>query len=96
MNAEMSSLEGKAISRLTYAVVFLILATITVVEVLLSSGLGIPQDVRNVLFGLFSLSKAGLVAAFYMHLKTDSRLYLYVFLIPVLLLMVFAYVAVRS
>jgi caa(3)-type oxidase subunit IV len=96
MNANISSAEGRSISRLTYAVVFLILAVITVVEVMLSSGLGISQDLRNVLFALFSLSKAALVAAFYMHLKTDSRIYLYVFLVPVLLLIVFAYVAVRS
>ncbi len=96
MKANISSAEGRPISRLTYAVVFLILAVITVVEVLLSTGLGVPQDLRNGLFALFSISKAALVAGFYMHLKTDSRIYMYILLIPVVLLIVFAYVAVRS
>lgn len=77
--------------------VFIILAVITVVEVLLASpAMGLAKDLRNTIFILLSLSKAALVAAFYMHLRSDSRLYLYIFLIPVALLIVFAYVMALS
>jgi caa(3)-type oxidase subunit IV len=77
--------------------VFVVLAVITAVEVLLASpSMGISGSLRSGVFLLLSIGKAALVAAFYMHLRSDSRLYLYIFLIPVVLLIVFAYVMALS
>ena len=42
------------------------------------------------------LIKAAFVAAFYMHLRYDTRLYTFIFLVPVILLSVFAFLAVIS
>jgi caa(3)-type oxidase subunit IV len=74
----------------TYAMVFLVLALITAVEVALAQ-LPVVRSVRNAVFLALSLGKAGLVAGFYMHLRTDSRVYTYIFLSPAVLLLVFAY-----
>ncbi|MGH2605772.1 MAG: cytochrome C oxidase subunit IV family protein [Anaerolineales bacterium] len=71
-----------------YGLVFLILLLATGFELLLAS-MGVPRGLRNSAFLVLSLAKAGLVAAFFMHLKRDSRIYTYVFLVPVALLVVF-------
>ncbi len=71
-----------------YGWIYLILVLATGFELLLAS-MGVPRGVRNSAFLVLSLSKAGLVAAFYMHLKRDSRYYTYIFLVPVALLVVF-------
>jgi hypothetical protein len=42
------------------------------------------------LFLALSLAKAALVAAFYMHLRRDNRVYTIIFLLPVLLFVTFA------
>lgn len=80
------------VSRLTYFYVFLALAVITAVEIGLA-GAGLARGLLNTLFMLLSLLKAGLVAAFYMHLKQDSRSYTYIFVLPAILLAVFAILA---
>lgn len=75
----------------TYAVIFLALALITLVELLLSSSqVNLARSLLNTVFILFSLGKAALVAAFYMHLRSDNRLYMAIFLVPVALLLAFA------
>jgi caa(3)-type oxidase subunit IV len=75
----------------TYVIVFVVLALITAIELLLSSpGVSLGRSLLNVLFVLLSLGKAALVAAFYMHLRSDNRLYSYIFGLPVILLLVFA------
>jgi caa(3)-type oxidase subunit IV len=74
---------------LSYAAVFLVLAVITGIE-LGVKGLGLPRAATNVLFLLLSLGKASLVAAFYMHLRRDNRIYTAVFVLPVILFVVFA------
>ncbi|HET7009250.1 MAG TPA: cytochrome C oxidase subunit IV family protein [Anaerolineales bacterium] len=74
---------------ISYALVFLVLAIITAVE-LGVKGLGLPRAATNVLFLLLSLGKATMVAAFYMHLRRDSRMYTAIFLLPVILFVVFA------
>lgn len=71
-----------------YGFVFLILLLATGFELLLNS-MGVPRGLGNSAFLVLSLAKAGLVAAFFMHLKRDSRFYTYVFLVPVALLVVF-------
>ncbi|NIS82068.1 MAG: hypothetical protein GTO14_18095 [Anaerolineales bacterium] len=82
-------------TRLVYGAVFLVLAVITVVEVWLSSsGVGLSRQVLTPIFFVFSLGKAGLVAAFYMHLRSDARFYTFIFLLPVILLLLFAYLMI--
>lgn len=74
-----------------YVLVFFALALITLIELLLSSmSLNLTRSLLNTLFVVFSLGKAVLVAAFYMHLRSDNRFYTYIFIIPVALLLVFA------
>lgn len=84
--------ERHATSRSTYAIVFGALVTITAAEVGLTF-LGIPRRLTTGLFLVMSLAKASLVAGFYMHLRNDAPLYSYVFVIPVILLAVFAVMA---
>ncbi len=83
------------VSRLTYFYVFLALAVITAVEIGLA-GVGLTRGLLNTLFMLLSLLKAGLVAAFYMHLRQDARSYTYIFGLPAILLAVFAVLATLS
>ena len=75
--------------RSTYALVFGVLVLLTAAEVGLTF-LGMPRRLVTGLFLVMSLAKASLVAAFYMHLRDDSRLFSYIFIIPVILLAVFA------
>ena len=77
----------------SYAGVFLILVLLTVVEVVIAGGLLAPPLLSIVLLGI-SVSKAALVAGFYMHLRGESSLYTAIFVLPVLLLMVFAILSV--
>jgi caa(3)-type oxidase subunit IV len=78
----------------TYAIVFIVLAVITILEILLSRpGVGVTRQVLTPTFLLFSLGKAGLVAGFFMHLRSDTRFYTYVFLFPAALLLIFALLA---
>lgn len=76
----------------TYTIVFVVLAVLTAVEVALSApSLGLDLGgMTTAVFLLLSAAKASLVAAFFMHLKGDSRLYLFVFIAPVVLLLAFA------
>jgi caa(3)-type oxidase subunit IV len=78
--------------RLGYGAVFVILAVITAVEVGLGS-LGVAPSIRTALFLSMSLAKAAFIAAYFMHLRSDSRLYSYILLAPVLLLVVFVLLA---
>ena len=88
--------EEKTISHVrTYFFVFLILAAITAFEIYLNS-LVIVQEIQNGMFLALSLAKAGLVAAFFMHLRTDSKIFTYIFLLPALLFIMFAYVTIAS
>lgn len=84
-------------SFIQYGGVFLILATLTAVEVWLSGpAIELATSLLTPTFLIFSLTKAGLVAAFFMHLRTDNRFYTYIFLSPVLLLWIFAIMAIIS
>ena len=71
-----------------YGRVFLLLVLATGAElVLASSSLG--RGIRTPIFLLFTIFKAGLVAAFFMHLRRDSKYYSYVILFPATLLLFF-------
>lgn len=70
-----------------YLAVFIALAVITAIITgveFLSHSLAIPREVLNSFFVLMAVTKAALVAMFYMHLKQDSRLYTVLFGTPVL------------
>jgi caa(3)-type oxidase subunit IV len=70
----------------TYLVVFLGLALVTAIELALVS-IGLARDIRVPILILLSLCKASLVAGFFMHLRTDSRAYLVIFITPVFLIL---------
>jgi caa(3)-type oxidase subunit IV len=72
-----------------YGIIFLGLIVLTAIELGVSV-LKIAAPLSTAVYVLLSGLKAGLVAAFYMHLRDDSRLYTAVFVLPVLLLLVFA------
>lgn len=65
--------------RPNYLLIFVALAALTLAEVGVTF-LPIPQV--PILLGL-AAAKIVLVAMFYMHLKTDSRWYTYMFLVPI-------------
>ena len=71
-----------------YGRVLLVLVLATAAELLLASS-SLGAGVRTSIFLLFTLLKAGLVAAFFMHLRRDSKYYSYVILFPAVTLLVF-------
>lgn len=73
-----------------YVSVFFVLALMTAAELALTTYIfPVPQNLLTPILLLGSLIKASLVAAFYMHLKYDTKFYTYIFTVPVLLLIVF-------
>ncbi len=66
-----------------YTVVFGFLAVATVIEVIIG-GLPLGFVLIPLLLGIATV-KAGLVVAYYMHLRVDSRLFLYILIIPLVL-----------
>jgi cytochrome c oxidase subunit IV len=85
-------MERRGARGLGYGGVFLLLALVTALEVWLGS-VGVVRAVRTVLFLALSLFKASMVAAYYMHLRSDSRLYAYILITPAALLLVFSLIA---
>src|SRR3990172_525112 len=70
----------------TYLLVFLGLAVITGVEIGLAT-VGLSRSLRVPIFIVLSLVKASLVAAFYMHLRSDARFFTAIFITPVVLIL---------
>ena len=69
----------------TYNLIFGVLAVLTMIEVAFAAFEGVPEGIRiGVLLGLAFL-KAGLVVAYYMHLKYDPPIFTWVFVVPVLM-----------
>ncbi|HRF96584.1 MAG TPA: cytochrome C oxidase subunit IV family protein [Aggregatilineales bacterium] len=66
-----------------YTTVFVILAVLTVTEVLLAEA--IEGDIKIPLLLGIAVAKGALVVMFYMHLKTDSRAFALAFLVPLIL-----------
>ena len=80
-----------------YAAVFIALGVITAAEIFLSlPSTNVSRQILTPIFILLSLGKATLVAAFYMHLRDDSRFYTIIFILPALLLLIFAVLATVS
>ena len=63
-----------------YTVIFVVLAVLTLAEVAL--GTTLEGAFIVLLLASIALAKATLVVAYYMHLKTDDRIFRYVLLIP--------------
>jgi cytochrome c oxidase subunit 4 len=76
-------------SRPRYGIIFLGLVVLTLIELGVSV-LRVPSPLSTGLYLGTSALKAGLVAAYFMHLREDARLYTTIFVLPVLLLLVFA------
>jgi caa(3)-type oxidase subunit IV len=86
---DVSSQSGRHTTRRsTYALVFLALVFLTAIEVGLTF-VGLPRQTLTGVFLALSLGKASLVASFYMHLRSDSPIYTYIFALPAALLAVF-------
>lgn len=67
-----------------------ITAIITVIEMMSQSGMiNLPRASLVTIYLIFSVTKAVLVAMYYMHLKQDSFLYTVLFGVPVLFAIVF-------
>ena len=65
-----------------YLLVFLALAILTLVEL---ATFYLPPNLRPVALLTLSFIKALLVVLYFMHLKTDSRWFAFIFLVPFLL-----------
>lgn len=74
-------------------VVFAVLAILTVIEVAISF---IPGWVKNPLLLAISLSKAILVALYYMHLRYDKPIYTIIFIAPALFGLLLAVILIGS
>ena len=72
-----------------YAVIFLGLVLLTAFELAISALHLVPMA-STPLYLLSSGLKVALVAAYFMHLREDPRLYTLIFVLPGLLLLVFA------
>ncbi len=86
MLSNSTTLYGYTIPLPIYTVVYVTLATLTILEVIIAS---LPRGFLGtaILIG-FSGVKAALVVAFYMHLREDSRLFVLVLVPPMVLVLV--------
>ena len=66
-----------------YTAVFVVLAVLTITEVILSEI--IPGDAKIPFLVAIASAKATLVVMYYMHLRTDSKVYTVVLAVPVVL-----------
>lgn len=77
---DVTVIAGRTIPYPLYTVVFGALAIVTLIEVAISQ---VPHGwLSTIILLSLSLTKAGLVIWFYMHLRSDSRVYLVVLLLP--------------
>ncbi len=76
-----------------YGLIFVALVALTAIEVAAAS-LAIAPALLGAFLLSLALAKAALVAAYFMHLQMDNRLYTAVFVLPVLLLTVFALLSI--
>ena len=74
-------------------VVFAVLAILTLIEVAISF---IPGWIKNPLLLAISLSKAALVALYYMHLRYDKPIYTIIFIAPALFGLLLAVILIGS
>jgi len=73
-----------------YIALAAITALITIIEMMSHNGIiNVPRASLITIYLIFSISKAVLVAMFYMHLKYDSLLYTVLFGVPAIFAVVF-------
>ncbi len=85
---EAKDLQAPHVKWTKYVTVAVVLAVITTIEVFLAVTHVLPQGLTTVILIAFTLTKAGLVMAFYMHLKYDTRWYSVVLIFPLFMLVV--------
>ncbi len=86
--SEAKDLQAPHVKWTKYVVVAVVLAVITAIEITLAVTHVLPQALTTILLIMFSLTKAGLVMAFYMHLKYDARWYSIVLIFPLFMVIV--------
>lgn len=64
-----------------YTIVFGVLAVVTLIEVLLAES-PLPRQLAYPLLAALSIGKAVLVVMYYMHLREDSRIFIWAFGVP--------------
>ena len=75
---------------LVFVALAILTAVITAVELLYANGyVPLPRPVINTIYLSMSITKAILVAMFYMHLKQDSLVYTVLFGTPVIFAVIF-------
>ena len=85
---EVKDLQAPHVKWVKYVLVAVVLAAITGVEIFLALSHVLPAELTTVLLIAFTLSKAGLVMLFYMHLKYDARWYSLALLFPLFMVVV--------
>jgi cytochrome c oxidase subunit IV len=66
----------------TYNLIFVVLFVITIVELIAAQ---VSGAVGSTLILAFSTLKAGIVVAYYMHLKYDPPIFTWIFVVPMLM-----------
>ncbi|MCU0465909.1 MAG: cytochrome C oxidase subunit IV family protein [Anaerolineae bacterium] len=79
--AETTTLLGRTLPFPLYTVIFGILGILTVAEIVIAELFS--SWVKIVVLLAFAIAKAALVVIYYMHLKTDSKIFTLVLLLPV-------------
>lgn len=79
--AETTTMFGRTFPYPLYTVIFGILGVLTVSEILIAEIFS--SWVKTLVLLAFAFAKAALVVMYYMHLKTDSKIFTYVLLLPV-------------
>jgi caa(3)-type oxidase subunit IV len=85
---EAKDLQAPHVKWTKYVAVAIVLAVITTIEVSLAVTHILPQGLTTIILIAFTLTKAGMVMAFYMHLKYDARWYSMVLVFPLFMLVV--------
>jgi cytochrome c oxidase subunit IV len=83
--AETTTILGRTLPFPLYTVIFGILGILTVAEILIAELF--TSWVKIVVLLAFAIAKAALVVIYYMHLKTDSKVFMVVLLVPVFIVM---------
>ena len=76
--------ETHNVKHVNYLAVFIALGILTAIEIAIASFL--PESVRIPILLFLAFVKAALVALFYMHLRNDSRLFAFFFVMAIFLL----------
>jgi cytochrome c oxidase subunit 4 len=93
---QLSGNASGAAHRVQYVVVFALLGVLTLVELGLAGTSGIPRTALLVGFVAIALSKAALIALFYMHLRFETGILRLTVLAPLLAPAVFGVILIAE